>query len=1744
MDDPAFGERRRTYPAGLFMPFKVTDGNPAIAEMVRQGIRKAREKLIDLSLRNGMLNYRHSESSGRHVRVVNEVPSVLVDCLTSERTIDLIPLPPVETIPRDEDTDAFRAALKEARAIDPDWLAAEDAKRAAGNRRRSKDKAAERKLRDRVREQLGMPEWRSATDPKVRAQELGIDPSYDLKAGKAGADAINGHLKLQTLFFPDRLEPKLSAIHAAARTLQEDAGISALSCAVGFLEWHEADDGPTPAYAPLLLLPINMEKRVVGGEYVFSIVGRDDDETTNVALREKLRQHGIVLPEYDPEQGAEDYLNSVTEAVRNRPRWRVRRWVTIGIFSFSRQAMWTDLDPDRWPVVARPDAHALLQQIYGDAPVGELNTVAAVHDIDHPEVEPQAPVLVTDADASQVSAVIDAAGGTSLVIQGPPGTGKSQTITNIIANAMWQGKSILFVSEKMAALGVVKDRLDHMGLGQFCLEVHSAKASKTQVLQGLKERMDAGRVRSNAEEIERARAALHQARQRLTDYAGAMNAPAGETGLTTHDILWGDSSRAVLPEGVPPQALEFRFNDPLAIDRFNLRELKSAGKALDDQAAAMGVFAEPARQLWRGVGNLNITRFDRASAIEAVTEWAAALGRLLQSVRNLRDTAQWEGIETIEHAREACELIQSLPRLETDIDPSLLPLTLEEVSAHALSRWAALILEARSFEALVDESCERESLASRLESALQVAGQAEVLGLQAASLSELKTLRDEAQARADDLARGVGLMKHVFRLTNRDPTAELDTKSEALAVSFLRNVQAFPHAKAHLRSARLAEDGVLEDIVAAHAIAEEARAAASQAQFVETPTPALAASLPSARDMRAASAVIQSTSLFGKLFSGDWRRAKAIWRQAFPTEKKLSPSSAARLIVAAKWKEGLEQLESCLNAKDAIGRNWRGITTAFADIVGIAEWMRAVQKVTPLPVAGARELRRLLYEGSSEDIDSFSDAADSAETIDLIRLFGRCYTKQSTVSVEARLELQRAAQLTDLLKAAGDVGLKPNIGIEKLNDAAANLRKAMECRAKLAALTVVTHAVGAVSTDTEAARAAVIQATLDRAKVVARAGLLTSVIRWLLHAEHGARVEAFAQMRAAIETAIGAETPVRERVDALLHLDPATWCGGPLTAVPIERLAQKAQRAVQAPDDLEKQIALLVTEDDASRLGLGGLITTWSARGLRYQGVAWTVEAAFYRSAAAHLMREQPALMRHTGSTHEQVRKRFQELDKEILSLNRRLVAAKLFAQPVPVGQRAQSTRDYTDNQMLDHQTSLQKPRIALRRLFGNAGAAIRAYKPCIMMSPMSVAQYLEPGKHRFDLLIIDEASQMRPEDALGALIRCAQAVVVGDPEQLPPSDFFVAGETRDDEEIEDSPEESILELGRRCWRPMRMLEVHYRSRHQSLIAYSNREFYDDRLLVYPSPVLDDPDFGVTCQKVSDGGYEAGQGRNPEEARAIVAEAAALMRKRIDRSIGIVAVNKAQSELIESMMDELAASDPEIQAYRQHWDGTLESFFVKNLENVQGDERDIILVSTVYGKTAEGVFHQNFGPINKAYGHRRLNVLFTRAKRRLALFTSLDPSQIVADGKQRGVRVLKEFLEYAGRGTFQHGRQTGREPDSDFERWFLSRLKSAGYTAHPQVGVAKYRIDIGIVHPDKPGSYIVGLECDGATYHSSKAARDRDRLRQSVLEELNWRIHRVWSTDWYRDPEREFARLIQKIESAREVAEPAAHASA
>jgi very-short-patch-repair endonuclease len=404
----------------------------------------------------------------------------------------------------------------------------------------------------------------------------------------------------------------------------------------------------------------------------------------------------------------------------------------------------------------------------------------------------------------------------------------------------------------------------------------------------------------------------------------------------------------------------------------------------------------------------------------------------------------------------------------------------------------------------------------------------------------------------------------------------------------------------------------------------------------------------------------------------------------------------------------------------------------------------------------------------------------------------------------------------------------------------------------------------------------------------------------------------------------------------------------------------------------------------------------------------------------------------------------------------------------------------------------------------------------------------------KFDLVIIDEASQMRPEDALGALLRARQIVVVGDPKQLPPTDFFnrVVEDQDDDEVADDIKDESILEACSKSFNRLRSLKWHYRSRCESLIDFSNREFYEKSLITFP--MARPNSFSIDLVQV-DGIYEANQ--NAAEAQRICEEAIGLMRRMADApadefgTIIIVTINSTQRERIKEEFRRLAAGDAAVERFMERAEAKGEPFDVKNLENVQGDERDFVMISLVYGREAgRNVVKQTFGPINRSEGHRRLNVLFSRARRRIGLFTSMRSTDIrPTEQSKRGVHVLKGYLEYAERRGGPDGVVTGKDYDSPFEQAVAERLRAKGLDLDIQVGVSRFRIDLAVRHPMEPSAYVAGIECDGAAYHSSKSARDRDRLREEVLRDLKWEILRVWSTDWFEDPARETNRLVERI---------------
>ena len=506
-------------------------------------------------------------------------------------------------------------------------------------------------------------------------------------------------------------------------------------------------------------------------------------------------------------------------------------------------------------------------------------------------------------------------------------------------------------------------------------------------------------------------------------------------------------------------------------------------------------------------------------------------------------------------------------------------------------------------------------------------------------------------------------------------------------------------------------------------------------------------------------------------------------------------------------------------------------------------------------------------------------------------------------------------------------------------------------------------------------------------------------------------------------------------------------------------------------------------------------------------------------------LKEKPELAGFNSEVHFEKLKKFKQFDKQLLEQNRAEIAKKhwdTLPNAMKIGAVGTLKREFNK----------KRRHLPIRKLTEKAGNAIQAIKPVFMMSPLSVATYLPPGSINFDLIVFDEASQVRPVDAFGPLLRAKQAVVVGDSKQLPPTSFF-------DAEIDDSDEidyesagdmESILGLFEGNSAPSRMLRWHYRSEHESLIAVSNNEFYDNKLVLFPSPDVNKRKSGIKYHYNPQSIYEPGRGKsyNKIEARQIAKAVLEHAQKNSELSLGVAAFSVSQKNTILDELEILRRKDSSYEHFfNKHPD---EPFFVKNLENVQGDERDVIFISIGYGKDEAGNMSMNFGPMNKEGGERRLNVLITRARKRCEVFCNFLSEDIDLGRTQAiGMIALKKYLKYAKTGNLDLPQSSGREADSYFEEEVAHEIRSHGFEVDHQIGSAGFFVDLGIKNPELPDEYLLGIECDGATYHSTKSARDRDRIRQEVLERLGWNIYRIWSTDWFMNKEKETQKLLREI---------------
>lgn len=561
---------------------------------------------------------------------------------------------------------------------------------------------------------------------------------------------------------------------------------------------------------------------------------------------------------------------------------------------------------------------------------------------------------------------------------------------------------------------------------------------------------------------------------------------------------------------------------------------------------------------------------------------------------------------------------------------------------------------------------------------------------------------------------------------------------------------------------------------------------------------------------------------------------------------------------------------------------------------------------------------------------------------------------------------------------------------------------------------------------------------------------------------------------------------------------------------------------------------------DMEEQGFGGVVEDLLAGRYPADETKSVIAARFFRLVFDQFASEDRLLGEFDLEAHEQSRERFRRLDEwEVRAASSRIRQYQLGRDDRPrSGWFAEATSELG---ILQKEIQKKRRQLPLRKLFAEIPSVLQRLKPCIMMSPLSVSTFLQSEELRFDLVIFDEASQVFPWDAIGAIYRADQLIVAGDEKQLPPTNFFNRAdiESAEEEDSDIGDFESILSLCKSIGMPGRRLRWHYRSRREPLIAFSNRHFYDGDLVTFPS-VRDASGDAVRLEFVPQGRWI--ERRNEPEAERVTDLVIRHLRARPETSLGVIAFNQSQQTAIEDAIYERRRKYPEVETLFHA--GLSEPLFVKNLENVQGDERDVIILSMGYGYNDAGKFLKNFGPLTKSGGERRLNVAVTRAREEVILVASVKAADLDLSGStSQGAHLLKGYLEYAERGVDSLARMidsiTG-EAESTFEQEVAAALVARGLHPVTQVGCGGFRIDLALKHPQRPGEFCLGIECDGATYHSSKTARDRDRIRQNVLEHLGWNIVRIWSTDWIRNPDRQIERVLAAYErSGRLHATPA-----
>lgn len=1506
--------------------------------------------------------------------------------------------------------------------------------------------------------------------------------------------------KLQTRMTPNGLQKRLLDLYFDARTLEEEQGVNILFLGLGTLKWIDPNNAENVRFAPLILVPVSLERASAGER--FKLRARKEDFASNLSLEAYLeRVHTIKMPEFDPSDdfSVEEYFGKIADAVSIKPTWSVQNDdIVLGFFSFAKFLMYRDLDASLWPAGAKFTDRSLVRSLLADGFTTSEELLGEDDHLDH-HIAPHELTHIVDADGSQTIAIQEARKGRDLVIQGPPGTGKSQTIANIIAAAVADGKTVLFVAEKMAALEVVKRRLDQAGVGDACLELHSNKANKRAVLAELQHTWQLGAPRTDGFSSVDTR--LLDARDRLNAHPTRLH-KVHEPYLQSAFQVMGQLTR-LRRSGRPPS--EFELPEARTWSREHRDRAIALLSELSDRIKDIGL---PVHHPWYGVGLASISPLDLERLSYRLKSLSAEVGDLTRRLSELAQAMVVEPARDYAEIERQAQLMERIATFPGGVPNTALADPVWADNIHAISHLVAAVRTYSDIAAEVNSifrpeawSAELEGIAAIFRRLPEATNQhsfdrlAELSGALPRFMSALTALRDmlgvEAPLHINAAARMVAIGQRVAEA----PDASPDAFVAAIWERGLDQAGDLAEAVAELKRIRAELEGKV----------------APQAWDIDL--------------TQARTAVAVHGKRMLKFASGEWRSAKALLKTVLTQE--FDPDETVRLLdLLHKGKQARETVKSGDDlGRSAFGEDWRGERSDPKPLEDLVLWMRSLRglggearriasKLSDRAAVGSlsRQVGELLERLRPLAMEVWNDLGGGGDTV---------FPEVPTVDV---LDLQRAVQAFNAITHADRAyGAFTNAAPPHVRDRLRHmdlLKQARTGRQVIAQSDELGHAAFGLSWNKEHSD--------HQAMYEAVSWLVQNSDIRLQTAKIEVRAVTAAAARDALEATKRLIVEFSDVLDALKADRSALLGSERVIQVPFEGWTAVLDRWIGAEEQLFKWASFRGRTVEARELGLGVLVPRIEDGRIAPDDLIPSFEMAYYEDLLRHLHSEDPQLAQFDGDLHTRLVADFASLDRQRIALSR-LEVVKAHHRKVP------AVSGIGPVGVLRGEMARRRGHMPIRQLMQRASTAIQALKPVFMMSPLSVAQFLPPGVLEFDLLVMDEASQIQPIDALGSIARAKQVLVVGDERQLPPTQFFSkmtsgSGDDDDDDGAKVSDIESILGLFAARGLPQRMLRWHYRSRHQSLIAVSNSQFYDNKLFIVPSPYTQDAGMGLRFHLVEGGVFE--DGANKVEAKRVAEEIIKHALENPGQSLGVAAFSIKQRREIQDQLELLRRLNPATEEFFHSHPS--EPFFIKNLENVQGDERDVMFISVAYAKNRQGVMNMRFGPLGAEGGERRLNVLISRAKRRCEVFASITDEDIDLErGKGKGVFAFKLFLHYARTGRLAMAQRSERDMDSVFEEQVAAALEERGYAVHPQVGIAGFFIDLAVADEAFPGRYVIGIECDGAPYHLSRSARDRDRLRQAVLEDHGWTIHRIWSTDWFQKPKAELEKAIAAIERAK-----------